>query len=84
MAFHRFKDMNLVEQVHIFHLSNIHTFEPNISLIKLFGLFSTMQNPDYRNLQREAVMLHMSTAALKFTLDFFPNWNLLPIGNLHK
>ena len=35
---HRFKDMDLVEHVPIFGLSNIHTFEPNISLIRLFSL----------------------------------------------
>ena len=33
MAFNRFKDTDFVEQVHIFGLSNIHTFEPNIRLI---------------------------------------------------
>ena len=30
--------MDLVEQVHIFGLSNIHTFEHNINLIRLFSL----------------------------------------------
>ena len=30
--------MDLVEQVHIFGLANIHTFEPNINLIRLFTL----------------------------------------------
>ena len=30
--------MDLVEQVHTFGLSNIHTFGPNISLIRLFSL----------------------------------------------
>ena len=35
---HRFKDTGLVEQVHIFGFTNIHTFEPNISLIRLFSL----------------------------------------------
>ena len=34
VAFHRFKDMNLE---HIFGLTNIHTFEPNIRLIRLFS-----------------------------------------------
>ena len=38
VAFHRFKDMDLVEQVHIFGLSNIHTYGSNISLIRLFSL----------------------------------------------
>ena len=33
MDFHRFKDMDLVEPVHIFGFSNIHTFGPSISLI---------------------------------------------------
>ena len=30
--------MDLVEQVHIFGLSNIHTYGSNISLIRLFSL----------------------------------------------
>ena len=34
---HRFQDMDLVEQFHIF-LSNIHTFELNVSLIRPLGL----------------------------------------------
>ena len=35
MAFLGFKDMDLVEQIHIFGISNIHTFEPKIILIRL-------------------------------------------------
>ena len=38
LVFHRFKDMDLVEQGHVFGLTNIHTFEPNINLIRLFSL----------------------------------------------
>ena len=34
MALHTFKNMGLVELIHIFGLSNINTFEPNIILIK--------------------------------------------------
>ena len=30
--------MDLVEQVHIFGLTKIHTFEPNTNLIRLFSL----------------------------------------------
>ena len=30
--------MDLIEQVHISGLTNIHTFGPNISLIRLFSL----------------------------------------------
>ena len=30
--------MDFVEQVHLFGFSNIHTFESNISLIRLFSL----------------------------------------------
>ena len=37
--------MYLVEQVHMFGLSNIHTFEPNISLIRLFSLIFNYENP---------------------------------------
>ena len=37
MDFHRFKDMDLVELVHIFGLTNIRTFGP-------IGLFSLMLN----------------------------------------
>ena len=46
VAFHRFKDMDLVKKVHIFGLSNIHTFELNIILIRLFSLISIMRSPD--------------------------------------
>ena len=38
--------MDLIEQVHIHGFTNIHTFEPNISLIRLFSLISIMQNPE--------------------------------------
>ena len=38
MAFQRFKDTDPVEQFHVFGLSNMHTFEPNISLSRLFSL----------------------------------------------
>ena len=40
-----FKGMNLVDQVHIFGLSNIHTFGPNISLIRLFSLMLNYAKP---------------------------------------
>ena len=46
MDFHKFKFMDLVEEVHIFGLTNIHTFGPNVSLIRLFRI---MQNPEYQN-----------------------------------
>ena len=36
MAFQRFQDMDHVEQVNIFGLSNIHTFETNVSLSRIF------------------------------------------------
>ena len=44
--------MDLVEQVHIHGFTNIHTFEPNISLIRLFSLILIMQNPEclYRSI----------------------------------
>ena len=45
VAFHRFKDMDLVEQIHIFGLSNILTFETNISLIGLFRLIFNNAKP---------------------------------------
>ena len=38
MGFHRFKDMDLVELIHSFDLSNIHTFVYNVSLTRLFSL----------------------------------------------
>ena len=38
MDFHRLRDMDLVELIHIFSLTNIHTFGPIISLIRLFIL----------------------------------------------
>ena len=37
--------MDLVEQVHIFGLANIHTFGPNINLIRLFTLMFNYANP---------------------------------------
>ena len=43
--FHRFKDMDLVELIHIFGLKNIHTFGPIISLIRLFSLMLNYDKP---------------------------------------
>ena len=37
--------MDLVEQIHIFGLTNIHTFGPNISLIRLFSLMLNYAKP---------------------------------------
>ena len=37
--------MNLVEQVYIFGLSNIHTYKSNISLIRLFSLIFNYAKP---------------------------------------
>ena len=37
--------MDLVEQVHIFGLANIHTFGPNFSLIRLFSLMLNYAKP---------------------------------------
>ena len=34
--FNFFKDMDLLERVHIYGLSKIHSFDPNFSLIRLF------------------------------------------------
>ena len=45
VAFHRFKCVGLVDQVHICGLSNIHNFEPNISLIRLFSLIFNYEKP---------------------------------------
>ena len=45
LAFYRFKDMDLVEQVHIFGLSNIHTEGSNSSLIRLFSLIFNYAKP---------------------------------------
>ena len=42
LAFYRF---NLVEQVHIFGLSNIHTYGYNISLIRLVSLIFNYAKP---------------------------------------
>ena len=41
----RFKNIDLVEQVHIFGPSNIHTCESNISLIRLFNLIFNLVKP---------------------------------------
>ena len=43
--FHRFKDMDLVEQVHNFGLTNIHAFGPIINLIRLFSLMLNCAKP---------------------------------------
>ena len=40
--------MDLVEQVHTFGLTNIHTFGPNFSLIKLFSLMLNYAKPQLR------------------------------------
>ena len=45
MAFNRLKDMDHTGQVHIFDFSSIHTFELNISLIKLFSLIFKFAKP---------------------------------------
>ena len=45
VAFHRLKDIDLVEQVHIFGLTNSHTFVPNVSLIRLFSLMVNYAKP---------------------------------------
>ena len=45
MAFHRFKDMDLIEEVHIFGLSDINNFELNITLIRLFSLIINCAKP---------------------------------------
>ena len=37
--------MDLVEQIHIFGLTNIHTFGPNISLLRLFNLMLNYEKP---------------------------------------
>ena len=41
--------MDLVEQVHIFGLANIHTFGPNIKLIRLFTLMFNYAKPPIDN-----------------------------------
>ena len=40
--------MDLVEQIHIFGLSNIHTYGSNISLIRLFNLIFNYAKPRIR------------------------------------
>ena len=47
--------MDLVEQVRIFRLSNIHTFGPNISLIRLFSLMLNYAKPLIENNERPHV-----------------------------
>ena len=37
--------MDLVDEVHIFGVTNSHTFGANISLIKLFSLMLNFANP---------------------------------------
>ena len=37
--------MDIVEQAHIFGLSDIHSFGPNISLIRLFSLMFNCTKP---------------------------------------
>ena len=45
MDFHGFKDMDLVEQVHILGLTNIHTFGSNIRQIRLVSLMLNYAKP---------------------------------------
>ena len=63
MAFHRFKDMDLVKQVHVFGLSNVHTFEINDSLISLFSLIFNNAKPRLR-----MILLRHKFAALPNSL----------------
>ena len=56
VAFRRFKGTDLLEQVHIFGLSNIHTYGSNTSLIRLFSLIFNYAKPrmlkQYISMQR--------------------------------
>ena len=47
-----FKDMDFVEQVHIFSVTNIHSFGPNISLIRLFSLMLNYAKPQMKDKKR--------------------------------
>ena len=69
MYFHGLKVMDLVEQVHIFGLTNIHTFEPNINLIRLFSLKLNYAKP--RMLQESNVMKHQDRQIYNCTPGYF-------------
>ena len=50
--------MDLVEQVHIFGLSNFHTFEPNIRQIRLFSLIVKYTNNCIQNIIIQNVKIY--------------------------
>ena len=51
--------MDFVEQVHIFGFSNIHTFEPNISIIRLFSLIFNYAKPRNIEISSSFILLIM-------------------------
>ena len=73
--------MDLVEQVHIFGLSNIHTFEPNISLIKLVLIFNYAKPrlfPNFKNknsiqLLNRFLLIYFRCSLISECFGFFSN-----------
>ena len=53
--------MDLAEQVHIFGLTNIHTFGPNISLIRLFSLMLNYAKPRMMSFTVSEILEHHRT-----------------------
>ena len=75
MDFHQFKVMDLVGQVHIFSLTNIHTFGPNICLIRLFSLMLNYAKPRLiNNICIDNIFLYHE--------DYYVHINELPIEYL--
>ena len=68
MDFHRFKDMDLVEQVHIFGLSNIHTFGPNVSQIRLFSLMLNYAKPQLFEVSVDDTHSHINKRSENYLL----------------
>ena len=62
--------MDFIEQVHFFGLSNIHTFGPNIRLIRLFSLMLNYANPDYCIVDKSKVVHNKETEEDIFILTF--------------
>ena len=58
--------MDLVDQVHIFGLSNIHTFERNISLIRLFSLIFNFAKPRIFSLRKKPLIYYAHFGLAKF------------------
>ena len=70
MPFHRLRDVDLAEQVHIFGLLNIHSFGPKISLKRLFSLIFNYAKPQlmYYNKEHQEVVTSIHFVKIRIIL----------------